>query len=87
VVPDKPSIVGYKMRFAPMVFFHPIRLGSGKSHCKKIVSLLARFCEGPFLAEPGRSQGSVYAVFASSETKRFCQALKTLKFQFCENPA
>jgi hypothetical protein len=49
-VPDKPSIVGYKVRFAPMVFFHPIRLGSGKSHCKKIASLLARFCEGPFPA-------------------------------------
>jgi hypothetical protein len=48
-MPDKPSLVGYKVRFAAMVFFHPIRPGSGKSHCKKIVSLLARFCEGPFL--------------------------------------
>jgi hypothetical protein len=24
-LPDKPSIVGYKVRFAPMVFFYPKR--------------------------------------------------------------
>jgi hypothetical protein len=58
MVPDKPSIVGYKVRFAPMVFFQPIRLGSGKSHCKKIVSLLARFCEGPLLADCGPNVAS-----------------------------
>jgi hypothetical protein len=48
MVPDKPSIGGYKVRCAPMVFFQPIRLGSGKSHCKKIVSLLARFAKVRF---------------------------------------
>lgn len=36
-MPDKPSIADYKVRFAPMVFFHPIRLGSGKRHCKETV--------------------------------------------------
>jgi hypothetical protein len=51
----KPSVVGYKVRFAPMVVFHRIRPGSGKSHCKKIGSLLARFCEDPFLADCRRN--------------------------------
>jgi hypothetical protein len=39
---DANAIVGYKVRFATMVFVYPIRLGSGRSHSKKIVSLSAR---------------------------------------------